>query len=84
MSTLKKDNPLTSYLRHAIVVILMQSTSGLLPAEGLPVAAEYAADAIVLAIYWLAVRYGVAIARNRILPWLDKLAAAADPAPPEK
>jgi hypothetical protein len=79
MNQLKKDNPLTSYLRHALVVILMQMTSGKLPAEGLPVAVEYAADAVVLAVYWLVVKYGVAICRNRVLPWLDKLAKAAEP-----
>lgn len=78
-----KENPLTSYLRHALVVILMKVTGDYLPADGLPIAVEYAADAVVLAVYWLAVKYGVALARNRILPWLDKLARAADPGEPK-
>ncbi len=72
-TTSPKSNPLLSYLRHAITVALMRVTGDFLPAEGLPVAAEYAADAVVLAVYWAVVKYGYAICRNRILPWLDKL-----------
>jgi hypothetical protein len=68
-----KDNPLTSYLRHAIVVILMQITADKLPADQLPQAVEYIADAVVLALYWAVVKYGLAFCRNRVLPFLDRL-----------
>ena len=68
-----KDNPLTSYIRHAITLILMKITGDHLPMEGLPMAAEYAADAVVLALYWAVVKYGYSFCRNRILPWLDRV-----------
>lgn len=69
-----KDNPLTSYIRHALTFILMRITADYVPTDGLPAAVDYVADAVTLAIYWAVVKYGYALCRNKILPWLDKVA----------
>lgn len=77
-----KGNPLLSYLRHAVTFGLMKLTGDHLPMEQLPEAVSYVADAVVLGVYWFAVKYGVAICRNRILPWLDKIAGSDNSPPP--
>jgi hypothetical protein len=74
-----KGNPLLSYLRHAVTFGLMKLTGDHLPMEQLPEAVSYVADAVVLGVYWFAVKYGVAICKNKIVPWLDKIASPLDP-----
>lgn len=74
----KKENPLTSYLRHAVVVVLMKFSGDALPSEGMPEAAQWIAEAVVLAAYWAAVKYGHAAIRNKILPWLDRVSGHAN------
>jgi hypothetical protein len=74
-----KENPLLSYIRHAVVVLLMKISGDKLPMEQLPEAVSWIADGVVLGVYWFCVKYGVAICKNRILPWLDKIAGTNSP-----